>query len=51
MHTLKAGTSLLTLSYLAVSTTLPFMWSYKETRGTSLNMKGHINARTLFTKI
>lgn len=48
---LTTKTSLLTLSYLAVSTTVPFMLSYKETQHNSVYTKGYISARSLFNKI
>lgn len=48
---LTTKTSLLTLGYLAVSTTVPFMLSYKETQDNSVYTKGYISARSLFNKI
>lgn len=42
----------LLLGYLAVSTTLPFLLSYKDyVDNTNLHTKGTINARSLFNKI
>ncbi|RCK56713.1 hypothetical protein Cantr_05400 [Candida viswanathii] len=42
----------LLLGYLALSTTIPFLLSYKETSTSSDNtIKGTISARSLFTKI
>ncbi|KAL6453595.1 hypothetical protein SBY92_005166 [Candida maltosa Xu316] len=44
----------LLLGYLAISTTVPFLLSYKETNMHSNNsegLKGTISARSLFTKI
>lgn len=44
-------TSLLTLGYLAFSTTVPFVLSYKETQGNSQYTKGYPSVRLLFNKI
>ncbi|KAG4405503.1 hypothetical protein JTP64_005539 [Candida tropicalis] len=42
----------LLLGYLAISTTVPFLLSYKETNTANDNsIKGTISARSLFTKI
>lgn len=48
---LTTKTSLLTLSYLAFSTTVPFLLSYKETQDNSVYTKGHPSTRSLFNKI
>lgn len=48
---LTTKTSLLTLGYLAVGTTAPFLLSYKETQGNSVYTKGYTSARLLFNKI
>ncbi|CUM47493.1 unnamed protein product [Debaryomyces fabryi] len=46
----KANSALL-LGYLMISTTLPFMFSYRESMNSPLSTKGTINARALFNKI
>lgn len=43
-------TSILLLGYLAISTTLPFALSYKESLE-KLTFKGTISTRALFNKI
>ena len=49
----KSSTALL-LGYLAISTTVPFFLSYKETNSNAIGnqlLKGTISARSLFTKL
>ncbi|AOW26133.1 hypothetical protein MG5_00440 [Candida albicans P57072] len=49
----KSSTALL-LGYLAISTTVPFFLSYKETNSNAIgnqSLKGTISARSLFTKL
>lgn len=53
MHAAKPvtrPTAVLLLGYLAVSTTLPFMLSYKESLQNT-QLKGTVNPRALFNKI
>ena len=49
----KSSTALL-LGYLAISTTVPFFLSYKETNSNAIGnqlLKGTISARSLFTEL
>ncbi|ODV67570.1 hypothetical protein HYPBUDRAFT_107532 [Hyphopichia burtonii NRRL Y-1933] len=43
--------SVIILGYLAISTTLPFLLSYKESIDNTYYTKGNANARSLFNKI
>lgn len=52
MKPVNTPTSMLLLGYLAFSTTLPFMLSYKESLDNQrLYVKGTVNARSLFNKV
>jgi hypothetical protein len=50
-HIKPQSSSILIFGYLALSTTLPFALSYRESLGGDTGLKGTINARSLFNKI